>query len=106
MQNNEDDGLTTVRVVFEKYNGNFRAHTIDWAFKNAADQNKAQDNWLLSQRGHTFRDFQEAIMWSLGKTGISGACVRFDSIENSEFAPKEIEPAQGQAPIFETLEAA
>ena len=83
------DGLTTIRIVFEEHNGNYRAHLIDYLCKDHFDASIMKKGYLLRRRGFTFKGFQDSIMWSLGDSGITGACVVFDKLENTEYAKPE-----------------
>jgi hypothetical protein len=84
------DGLTSIRVVFETHNGAFRAHTVDYLCKDQFDAAAMSNRYLLNQRGFTMEDFQYSIMWSLGASGITGAWVRFEALENTEYAKPEL----------------
>lgn len=80
------DNLTTIRIVFERHAGNYRVHTIDYICADAMDSDRMAFAGLLHLRRWTLRDFKDAVMGRLGGMGITGACVRFDALESSEYA--------------------
>ncbi len=94
----QKEDLTTIRVVFEAFAGNYRAHTIDYICKDEVDQDRMEFAQLLNYRRHTVQDFQHAVMTRLGEAGISGACVTFEALEKTEYshlASQEQDGAEG-----------
>lgn len=75
------EGLTTIQVVFEECTGYYGVNLINFICKDQFDNAAMQRRWMLNQRGITFRDFQDAVMFQLGDSGISGAHVSFISKE-------------------------
>ena len=97
-----EEGLTSIQVVFERKQNCFAVHTIDYICKDAFDSAAMDRRWMLNQTGITFRDFQDAVMFQLGDSGISGAHVTFLPLEKSQYAyraqaeayEEEVAPAQ------------
>lgn len=91
-EKNDAEGHTTIRVVFAKYNNIFQAHEVEINAKNDIEQKKLEEAGLKNITRWVFEDFQSAVMAFVGYAGVTGACVRFDSYENSEYYPQEEQP--------------
>lgn len=83
------ENLTTIRIVFEAHNGSYRAHTIDYLCKTPQEDDRMVFVGLLHYRRSVLRDFQEVMLLRLGEVGITGACVYFEALANTEYARRE-----------------
>ena len=103
--------LTSIQVVFEECAGYYGVGVINFICKDDHDDLAMQKRWLLNQRGITFRDFQDAVMFQLGASGITGAHVTF--ISRDRYIQQESKEQQShhdvkttEAMVFDGLAAA
>lgn len=95
------EGFTCIRVVFEQHNGAYRAHTINYSFKNESDRTAIEDSTLLNIRRCVLEDFRDSVMYWLGQNGLTGACVSFAPVERTEYAaPVYVPPFKAETPEF------
>ena len=95
------EGFTCIRVVFEQHEGAYRAHTINYSFKNESDRTAIEDSTLLNIRRSVLEDFRDSVMYWLGHNGLTGACVTFAPVERTEYAaPVYMPPMSAETPEF------
>ena len=88
------EGLTTIQLIFKECVGYYAVDAINFICKDSHDDLAMQRRWMLNQRGITFRDFQDAVMFQLGDSGISGAHVTF--ISHDRYSEQKAEEQQAQ----------